>query len=190
MIRPEDPAMSFPESPDAADAPLESALRASRALVDAPEHVILRAIALWPADSAARAAPAPSGGSRRLLAVLGFDSGAASPLAFGMRSSGGSVRQLLFSVEGRDIDLRIAPAGSDGRFALSGQILGPDSVGAVTVEPAAGGARAEAPLNELGEFVLPPVAPGQYLLRLELADMVVDLPPLDVPHPPAGGAPA
>ena len=160
------------------DADIDRSLRASRGLIDAPEHVIHRALALY---SRQRAAEQP-GLLRRLAAVLTFDSGAASPLAFGMRSSGGAVRQLLFSVEGRDVDLRIAPAAQAQSFSLSGQILGPDSLGIVVMEPEAGGERREVALSELGEFQLPPVTAGIYKLTLELADMAIDLPLVRIPQ--------
>jgi hypothetical protein len=164
--------------PELTDAAIEQSLRASRDLLDAPEHVIHRALAIYTRQ---RVEEQPSF-LRRLAAVLTFDSGAASPLAFGMRSSGGAVRQLLFSVEGRDIDLRIAPAAQAQTFALSGQILGPDSLGIVVMEPEAGGERREVALSELGEFQLPPVAAGIYKLTLELADMAIDLPLVRIPQ--------
>lgn len=164
------------------DAALARELAASRTLLDAPEALIQRAIALF--EPRAVAAPARPGLLRR-LAELRFDSAGASPLAFGMRASGGTVRQLLYSLEGRDIDLRIEPdaeAAHDERYALSGQILGPFSAGVVVIEPEAGGDGAAAALNDLGEFRLPAVAPGSYRVTLELADMAIDLPLLRVPQ--------
>jgi hypothetical protein len=166
--------------PERTDAEIEAALVESRKLHDAPEHVIQRALAVF-TQRRAEVAAAP-GLIERLAAVLTFDSGAASPLAFGMRSSGGAVRQLLFSVEGRDIDLRVAPATREGLFALSGQILGPDSEGSVAIEAEDGGARSEVTLNELGEFVLPPVAAGSYRLTVTLADVAIELPPVRIPQ--------
>jgi hypothetical protein len=165
--------------PELTDAALEQSLRASRKMLDAPEHVIHRALAVFTARRQAEAQPSLL---RRLAAVLTFDSGAASPLAFGMRSSGGAVRQLLFSVEGRDIDLRIAPAAHAQTFALSGQILGPDSLGVVVMEPEDGGERREVALSEMGEFQLPAVAAGTYRLTLELNDMAIDLPLVRIPQ--------
>jgi hypothetical protein len=172
---------SKPAEP-ADDGPLERALRSSRVLIDAPEAVIERAVALFE-PQAAHAAARP--GLLRRLAELRFDSAGAAPLAFGMRASGGTVRQLLYSLEGRDIDLRIEPEadiGLEERYALSGQILGPASAGVVVIEPEAGGDASAAVLNELGEFRLPAVAPGSYHVTLELSDMAIDLPVLRVPQ--------
>jgi hypothetical protein len=172
---------SKPAEP-ADDAALERGLAASRALFDAPEALIERAIALFEPHAATAGAQR---GLLRRLAELRFDSAGASPLAFGMRASGGAVRQLLYSLEGRDIDLRIEPdaqTGQDERYALSGQILGPFSVGVVVIEPEAGGDSAAAALNDLGEFRLPAVAPGSYRVTLELSDMAIDLPLLRVPQ--------
>jgi hypothetical protein len=163
---------------DRSDEELERQLRESRHLIDAPEHVIQRGIAVF----ARNPQQAGQGWLQRLAAVLSFDSGAASPLAFGMRSSGGAVRQLLYSVEGRDIDLRIVPGQATQTFSLSGQVLGPDALGVVTIEREGSGERIEVALNELGEFQLPPVAPGTYKLTLELTDMAIDLPMVNIPQ--------
>lgn len=155
-------------------------LRASTRLEDAPAAAVDRAIALF--GTRAAAAPKAPGLLQRVLATLTFDSGSASPLAFGMRSSGGAVRQLLFSVDGRDIDLRIAPHDQDASFALTGQVLGPDSNGTVILEGQDGSPRASAPLSDLGEFRLPPVVAGTYRLTLELPDLAIDLPPVQIPQ--------
>lgn len=174
-----------PDRPD--DAALEQALRDSRRLEDAPEHVIQRAIGAW----RARAAPSPARGRlQQVLAALTFDSAAAPPLAFGMRSAGAGQRQLLFSAEGRDVDLRISAADPAGvapeaaRWQLSGQVLGPDSAGTVALSDMAGRSVGEVALSELGEFQLPAVPAGAYVLTLRLTDAELVLPPLQVPHAP------
>jgi hypothetical protein len=161
------------------DTDLEAQLRLSGHLQNAPEHVVQRALAIFARQPQA-AAP---GLWPRLLAVLSFDSGRAGPLAFGMRSSAGAVRQLLFSVEGRDVDLRICAADVGPGFKLSGQVLGPDSTGSVVALPDGGGHAWRVDLNELGEFALPQMPAGAYRISLELADMAIDLPLLSVPHP-------
>lgn len=172
-------------TPDPADAALERALRDSLRLEDAPEHVIRRALAAW----RPRGAPGAARGLlQQVLAALTFDSGAAAPLAFGMRSAGGTLRQLLFSAQGRDIDLRIAatePAGGAPEAAhwqLSGQVLGPDDSGTVVLADAAGQVLGETPLSELGEFRLPTVPAGAYVLTLRFAEIEVVLPPVQVPQ--------
>jgi hypothetical protein len=173
-----DPAADF------SDAEIERLLRHSRRLEDAPEHVIQRALAAWqPRPQPAPAASAP-GLIERLLAVLTFDSGAASPLAFGMRSAGGPTRQMLFSAGDHEVDLRFSPAGgSPGEhWLLSGQVLGPDARGAVALTDALGQAVAEARLDELGEFQLPAIAPGQYGVMLDLGTRQIELPSILVPQ--------
>lgn len=168
-----------PDPADLSDAELERRLHDSRQLEEAPEHVIQRAFAAWQPRRAA--APAP-GLLERLIGVLTFDSGAPSPLAFGARSAGGTTRQLLFSAEGHDIDLRLSPAGeaSPEHWLLSGQVLGPDSQGRVWLTDAQGRNGGEATLNELGEFRLPPVPEGEYVMTVRLGAREIVLPGLPV----------
>lgn len=163
------------------DDALGRALRASAELHTPPEAVLQRVIDLWQPTLAPRPALAP--GRLRQLAQLVFESAGASPLAFGMRSSGGAVRQLLYSFEGRDIDLRIAPATDAGAYVLSGQVLGPDSTGTVLMVPANGGDEQAASLSELGEFKLAPVPGGTYHVTLDLGELAIDLPPVHIPLP-------
>jgi len=88
-------------------------------------------------------------------------------------------RQLVFSAEGRDIDLRIAPSGP--RFTVSGQVLGPDDHGAVALSPEQASASVhEAPLDQFGEFRLADVVAGRYRLSLLLGEHEIELPPFDV----------
>ncbi len=165
--------------PDDDDEPLAGALRASHAaLHEAPEALVQHTIALFEARR-----PAPKS---RLAALLRFDSAGASPLAFGMRSSGSAMRQLLYSLEGRDIDLRVAPAADAGRFELSGQILGPDAGGTVLAVRGDGSDEVSAALDALGEFRIAQLAAGTWHLTLELGDFAIDLPPLHIPLPAAG----
>lgn len=171
---------SAPSIHSLSDADLERTLRESRTLADAPEHVIQRAFAVWRPRSHAAPGAEPL---RRLLAALSFDSAAASPLAFGMRGSAAAVRQLLYSVEGRDVDLRIAPGEQAATYCVSGQVLGPDCSGMVVIEATSGDERAATMLSDLGEFTLPPVAAGLWRLTLELADAAIELPPLELAVP-------
>jgi hypothetical protein len=99
---------------------------------DAPEHVIQRTLESWKA----RRREQPAGVLERIVALLSFDSAAVSPLALGVRGAAGEARQLLFTAEGRDIDLRIAPASgrTSAQFEVSGQVLGPDTGGTVLLE--------------------------------------------------------
>lgn len=167
--------MSKPHFPDDDDS-LIDALHESRMLEDAPAEAVDRLIGLW------QRKPRAAGLLPRLAALLAFDSGIAPPLAYGMRADGGVLRQLLYSVEGCDVDLRIAPAEGADTFRLSGQVLGPNVRGVVAMQPLAGGERTEAALSELGEFWLPPVAAGDYRITLELVDLAIDLPAVQVPQ--------
>ncbi len=172
-------------TPELDDDAIAQRLQKSRRLEDAPEHVIQRVLDLWQKP---RRAEAGGGLMRRIRAVLSFDSGAASPVAFGMRSSGGTTRQMLFSAEGHDVDLRISPAASDNNdpthagWQLSGQVLGPDCSGIVVLTNTDDGAMGESSLDELGEFRLPVIRSGSYSLTLRLTDLEVELSTIDVPH--------
>lgn len=167
------------------DTELEAALKASRTLVDAPEHVIQRAIDVFAARGMAQAAtpaPQPAGLRQRLQALLSFDSGGLAPAAAGVRSmgsgTGSGTRQVLFSAEGRDIDLRIGPSSAAG-WQVSGQILGPDETG--TVELRCGGFQARTAWNELSEFRFDGVPGGACQLTLRSADWELDLPDVQIP---------
>jgi hypothetical protein len=118
-----------------------------------------------------------------VTAVLSFDSWAQPPLALGMRAGVSATRHLLFSAMGRDIDLRISPVAD--RFALAGQILGPDEVGMIELaaQPDVG---SETPyahvasLDILGEFRLDGVRGGTYRLTLRMGGDEIVLPPIEV----------
>ncbi len=137
--------------------------------VDAPEHVIARAVRLG-----RRPAPAP-GLLRRIAATLRSDS-RGRPLAAGLRSGQGAARSLAYGAEGWDLDLQLTPQA--GRWQLQGQLLGPELAGAVTLS---GGAEpVTVPINELGEFSLPPVAPGTYRLTVSLGAGAIVVEPLEL----------
>ncbi len=164
--------------PDLDDDALAQSLHAGRQqLEDAPPALIQRAIGLWQPQ----AAPA-SGPLRRLLATLSFDSAATSPLALGLRSGGGaSARQLLFSADGRDVDLRLVPATTAAplRWTLRGQLLGPDA--GATAELQVGEHTARIALDELAEFRFELVPEGECRLRLRSGDWILELPPFGIP---------
>lgn len=167
------------------------------ALPDVPPHLLQRALALWerrlgaPAQGPAAEAPLP----RRWLAVLSFDSWAAAPMTAGMRALPSEVRQLLFSAEGCDIDLRVAPQdtaeGSGAGFSVSGQLMGPFTHGRIEIARAgdrpAGPAAYAALVQPLGEFRVDGIAVGSYRITVCLGDTEIELPPLDV-GPAARGA--
>ena len=174
--------MKTPPNPaDLNDAEIERGMRSSRQLEDAPEHVIQRALAAWQPRRQVQTAP---GLIERILAVLTFDSAGASPLAYGARSAGATTRQLLFSAQGHDIDLRVSPAAAAqaDHWLLSGQVLGPQGDGTVLLSDEQGQSLGEALLNELGEFRLPAVRPGQYTVTVRLGGAEIVLPAVYVPQ--------
>jgi len=114
---------------------------------------------------------------RRIVAALRFDSSLNMAPAFGVRSGQATSRQLLYSAEQSDIDLRIS--SQDDQWIVAGQLLGQDCVGGrVEIEGESG--LAAAALNELCEFTLPPVPSGSYTLRLRLQDAEVEIPQLEL----------
>jgi hypothetical protein len=153
------------------------------ALPSAPAELIRRAVDAWQAAQPSPLQAAARQALRRVAAVLSFDSWGASPVAYGVRSAAQDVRHLLFSADGRDIDLRLVPR--DGRFALAGQVLGPDGWGVaeLTAQPGkageAGPLRAVA-LDDMGEFHMDGIERGRYVLTLRLGVDEIELPPIDV----------
>jgi len=121
---------------------------------------------------------------RRLVAALTFDSNVGLAPAFGVRSGQlPSSRQLLYSAEGSDVELRITPR--EDQWVVAGQVLGRECVGGevnlVNLVRVEGEERvAVAVLNELCEFSLPAVPPGSYKLLLRLTDLEVEVPQLEL----------
>ena len=114
---------------------------------------------------------------RRIVAALSFDSSTNMAPAFGVRSGQATARQLLYSAEESDIDLRIS--SQDDQWIVAGQVLGQDCVGGrVEIEGESG--LAVVALNELCEFTLPPLPPGSYTLRLLLRNAEVEIPQLEL----------
>lgn len=157
---------------DPDDAELARTLRASRGLEEAPEVLIQRAIGAWRPRAAA--APGAPGLLRRLAATLRFDSLATPAPALGLRAGADRMRQLLFSTEARDVDLRLEPE-SGGRWRISGQVLGPDEQGSAALLPELGEPQ-QVSWNELAEFGFEPVAGARCRLLLRGADWELELP--------------
>lgn len=171
--------MNPTRAPD--DAALERLLRDSRRLEDAPESVIQRAIGVWTARPGAGPGAVPACGVlRRLAAALSFDSLGQALQAAGVRSLGSDgVRQLLFTADGRDIDLRVAPAADGRHWRLSGQVLGPDEGGSAALR--CGSLQADAAWNDLAEFHFDAVPAGTCELTLRGSDWELALPAFDIP---------
>lgn len=160
-----------PHPGDPTDPPLEQDLRDSRRLEAPPEHVLQRAFAVWRPRAAAPSL------LRQLLATLSFDSGWVPQPALGTRGAGARQRQMLFTVEGLDLDLRITPQ-PDGGYVLGGQVLGPETRVSLTLASAAGSQSCTP--DALGEFRFQAVPGGECRLRLQHGDAEVELPPIDL----------
>ncbi len=165
------------------DAELTDLAQKASQLQDAPQGWVEAAVALWKVAPrpAVRASPQAPKLWTRIAAALSFDSWATPQLALGVRSTAQDNRHLLYSAEGRDIDLRIT-LGAIDRFALTGQILGPDESGEVWLSSAS-----EIPgqavlmttqLDSLGEFRLDGVDRGTYQLTLRMGAEEIVLPPI------------
>lgn len=134
---------------------------------DAPRDVLLSAINIF---SSPTQPPV-----RRVVGTLIFDSRVAAP-AFGMRSLRSASRQLLYSAEESDLDLRITIQNEE--CVVSGQVIRDPCAGG-TVEISGPTGAAQASLNELCEFALPPVPVGTYSLRLTMPDVEIEIPELE-----------
>ncbi len=176
--------MTEPTATD--DDAIARALHRSRCLCDAPEDLVQRALALFESRAPAPT-PAVGGGAtatlRRLAAVLTFDSGGATPLAFGRRGPAQPGRQLLYALDGRDIDLRLAPIGApaSARWRITGQVLGPDLGGRIELQR--GEVRRGTTWGPMGEFAFDDVGPGSVTVWLQGTDWTAELPPLQVGAP-------
>ncbi len=177
--------MTHPQPPE--DEWLEL-VREALAMPETPPQLVHSALELWRTQ---RPAPAAAGALRRWVAVLGFDSWSAPPLALGLRALPSPVRQLLFSADERDVDLRIVPEAEG--FTLRGQHLGPDGQGRVELTWVGSGqgpsAQHSAALNDLGEFRLDGVNEGTYVLTVHIGGDEIVLPPIEVGLPPDSHAP-
>jgi len=107
---------------------------------------------------------------KRIMAVLRFDS-AQLPLSVGRRSGSSAEQQLVFTADSLDLEVRVTPSGT--LWEVSGQVLNADARGLAELQGPAGEVRAT--LNEVGEFLLTPVPPGQYALILQLATVEIEI---------------
>lgn len=173
-----------PSDADPDDAEIARALRAGRALENPPDAVLQRAMAVWRPRGARAVADAAGALLRRITAVLRIDTAAQSPLALGLRAGPPGVRQLLFSAEGHDIDLRLTPqAGARPTvWRVDGQLLGPVQDGRITLF--CGDWTAETAWNAMCEFRFEAVPPGACSLVLRSADWEIVLGPVDLSAAP------
>ena len=113
---------------------------------------------------------------RRIVALLIFDSRNAGP-AFGVRSLPTASRQMLYSAEEIDLELRITVQNDE--CILAGQVIGEDCADAhVEISGVAG--RSTATLNDICEFTLPPIPPGNYSLTVRMLDREIEIPELEL----------
>ena len=113
---------------------------------------------------------------RRIIALLIFDSRNAGP-AFGTRSLRADSRQMVYSAEETDLDLRITVQNDE--CILSGQVIG-EGCAEAHVEISGVMGSTEAVLNEVCEFTLPPIPAGKYSLRLKMLDRQIEIPELEL----------
>src|SRR5215213_453419 len=135
---------------------------------DAPRDVLLSAINIFPAER-----PSPL---RRIVATLIFDSRNAGP-AFGMRSLHKASRQLVYSAQQTDLDLRVTIQNEE--CIVAGQLLRDPCVGGF-VEISGTNGSAESSLNELCEFTLPAIPVGTYSLTVRMPDVEIEIPELEL----------
>lgn len=141
---------------------------------DAPPAVLARAVQLFRTRAVA---PAPSL-VQRIVAALRFESTPLTP-AFGLRGESAAIRQLIYTAgdsagdSAIDIDLRIEPAAEG--WQVSGQLLG-DDLGPGVARLHGAAFSAEAPIDALSTFTLPPAPTAIYTLTLTwpALDIVVD----------------
>ena len=154
-------------------------------LPDAPLAWQAAATKLWPRASSAEALRTMvQEVLNRINAVLTFDSWAMPALsAHAMRSVSSPTRHLLYSSEGRDIDLRISPESE--AFTLAGQILGPDEAGSIEFSPIGDnpGSTYTTSLDALGEFRIAGLTRGTYVMTLHMGNDQIVIPSIDVGEP-------
>jgi hypothetical protein len=107
--------------------------------------------------------------------------GRARSAAFaGLRADAPDQRHLVFSLEGRDVDVRIrrSSASPGAGWVVSGQLLGPDETGRTHLR--CGAFEAEAPWSDLCEFHFEPVPEGECVVSLVTDDWEAVLPAFEL----------
>ena len=134
---------------------------------DAPRDLLQAAINLFSPETQPPAL-------RHIIAILMFDSRHAGP-AFGIRSLRSTSRQLLYSAQEADVDLRITVQNDE--CIVAGQVIRDGCVsGRVEISGDTGSAAAS--LNEVCEFTLPAIPLGNYSLRVTMPDVQIEIPEL------------
>jgi hypothetical protein len=137
---------------------------------DAPAHAIAAAKGIFQ-----RSRQAASPAHRQLSAMLRFDSRHA-PAPAGMRAAGQPDRQMLFAAAEFLLELRIASRGP--LWVISGQLLGAEQGEQVELRGPAW--MSQTPLNDVSEFMLPPVPSGSYTLTVQLPELDITIAGLEL----------
>jgi hypothetical protein len=111
-----------------------------------------------------------------IMASLTFDSLTNAP-AFGLRSQTNAGRQLIYSTETADIDVRVST--ENDQWQIAGQVLGADCPGG-DVDLVGDDFSVSAELNELCEFSFGSVPAGTYKISIRLPDALIETPRLEL----------
>jgi hypothetical protein len=112
----------------------------------------------------------------RLMAALTFDSLTMAP-AFGLRSHTTAGRQLIYSTETADIDVRVSHENE--LWLIAGQVLGAEC-GTGDVDLEGDNFSTSAKLSELCEFSFGSVPAGAYKISVRLPEVLIETPPLEL----------
>jgi len=134
---------------------------------DVPRDVLLLAINIFSTRQSSL---------RHVVAILTFDSRRAGPV-FGMRSIHTGSRQMLYTAEETDVDLRITIQNDE--CIVAGQIIRDGCAGGV-VEISGASGSSQARLNELCECTFPAVPVGNYSLKVKMLDVEIEIPELEL----------
>ena len=135
---------------------------------DAPRDLLQSAINIF--------TPERQPSFRHIIATLTFDSRLAGP-AYGIRSLRSNSRQLLYSAQETDLDLRITVQNDE--CVVAGQVMRDGCAGG-RVEISGDAGSAAATLNELCEFTLPAIPLGNYSFRVKMPDVQIEIPELEL----------
>jgi len=113
---------------------------------------------------------------RHIVATLIFDSRQAGP-AFGIRSLRSASRQLLYSAQETDVELRITVQNDE--CIVAGQVIRAGCAGG-RVEISGDNGTAAVNLNEVCEFTFPAIPLGMYSLRVKMPDVQIEIPELEL----------
>jgi hypothetical protein len=116
----------------------------------------------------------------RLTAALAFDN-RRRPRTAGARAAGTETPRLLYRADGAAIDLELGDGAANGRLRVLGQVTA-DRAGLTPTRVVAEGpdGRAEAEVDELGQFVLDGLAAGRHRLEVGLVGATVEIADLEL----------